>query len=162
MEFSPSGRFQLVDTPPLPGKCAICGYSASGENEPDDRRRYVDFGLDIDYYGVVVFCTECVHSLVTQLGYALPSEVDEMRTHLGEALGELSRLSVAVEGISGLANYLVECGWITLGTNSDESPGESKPEETIIDEGRDDSETDESVDEPRSDDLLSTSDGFGL
>jgi hypothetical protein len=55
-----NGRFQLLDRPAaLPGKCAVCG----AVNKP-----VVDFGFDLDFYGVVMFCVECLRSAAQIIG----------------------------------------------------------------------------------------------
>lgn len=56
-----NGRFKYLEKPAaLPGKCAVCG----AVDKP-----VIDFGLDLDYYGVVYFCCECMKaaSLVVEL-----------------------------------------------------------------------------------------------
>lgn len=46
------GRFALLDKPfANPGKCAVCGSS----NKP-----VVDFNFNLDWYGAVYFCVECL------------------------------------------------------------------------------------------------------
>lgn len=47
-----NGRFKLLERPvALPGKCACCGAVD---------RPVVDFGFDLDFYGVVYLCTTCL------------------------------------------------------------------------------------------------------
>lgn len=49
-----NGRFRIYDSPQAaPGKCSVCGSV---------ERPVVDFGLDVDGYGAVVFCVECLKS----------------------------------------------------------------------------------------------------
>lgn len=55
-----NGRFKYLDKPvTLPGKCAVCG----AVNKP-----VIDFGLDLDYYGTVVICVECMHNAMQVVG----------------------------------------------------------------------------------------------
>jgi hypothetical protein len=55
-----NGRFKLLDRPAaLPGKCAVCG----AVDKP-----VVDIGLDLDFYGVVYFCVECMKAAAEILG----------------------------------------------------------------------------------------------
>lgn len=155
MAFDPSGRFKLLDAPYAnPGKCGLCGYAASGENEPADKRKYIDFNLDFEYYGALYFCTECMHSLCSELGYALPAEVDDVIDKLSVALAEVARLSVLVEAINGLANYLVECGWITLGAVYSDDSDTKESVEGDSESEKDDSGSAEIADESGSDDVL--------
>jgi len=155
MGFALSGRFQLVDSPALPGKCACCGYAASGDTEPSDRRQYVDFGVDIDYYGVVYLCTACIATVATGLGFILPEIADEIKAESEAVKSELIRLNSAVEVINGLVGVLTSGNWVISG--NDDSTVVAEPPVTIDTEGEgsDDSEAVKSADESGSDDLLS-------
>lgn len=47
-----NGRFKFLDRPAaLPGKCACCGSV---------ERPVVDFNFDLDFYGVVYLCVDCL------------------------------------------------------------------------------------------------------
>lgn len=47
-----NGRFRYLERPAIaPGKCAVCGAVD---------RPVVDIGLDLDFYGVVYFCVDCL------------------------------------------------------------------------------------------------------
>lgn len=60
----PLSRIQILDRPLAhPGKCVICGASR------DDDRSYVDFNFDIEYYGVVYFCTLCLKTVAEACDY---------------------------------------------------------------------------------------------
>ena len=49
-----NGRFRVTERPmAAPGKCAVCGAVS---------RPVVDFGMDVDFYGAVLFCFECILS----------------------------------------------------------------------------------------------------
>jgi hypothetical protein len=55
-----NGRFQILERPSaLPGKCAVCG----AVDKP-----VIDFGFDLDYYGAVYFCVECIIEAASLLG----------------------------------------------------------------------------------------------
>lgn len=82
MELSPNSRFQVLDNPnALPGKCTLCG-SVGG-----DGRKFVDFGMSLDYYGVVYFCTFCVTELAEAIGFISERRFNEIR----EAYNDLGR-----------------------------------------------------------------------
>lgn len=159
--FKTSSRFQLVDSPALPGKCAVCGYSASGESEPSDRRRYIDFGMDLDYYGAVVICTTCIEEVATGMGYILPERADEIINESERVKSENARLGAAVEVVNGLADVLIAGGWVTFRDDSDAVPGE--PILKVVDSGQgsDDPEPVKPLNESRSNDLRNI-DGFDL
>lgn len=164
MTLSPNGRFKLLDAPfALPGKCAVCGFAASGEDQTD-RRQYLDFGLDIDYYGVVYICTTCLNEVAVGMGYALPEVVDSIREESEQVKADLIRLNTAVEAINGVAAVLADGGWITSSGNLSGTVVGTEDSDQIIDsavsdEGSDDPESDESDSESGSDDLR---DALGL
>lgn len=59
-------RFQIVDRPvAAPGKCAVCGATD---------RECVDFGMDIDDYGAVYFCTHCIREGALATGLVVTVE----------------------------------------------------------------------------------------
>lgn len=67
-------RFQIIDTSKNqvlmgPGKCAVCG-SHTGV--------FVDFGMDLDFYGVVYFCSGCFRECGKQFGYIEKSRFDAL------------------------------------------------------------------------------------
>lgn len=45
----------------LPGKCSLCGGMQY------DGRKWIDFGLSIDWYGVVYLCTFCFKEIKDQI-----------------------------------------------------------------------------------------------
>lgn len=64
LELSPQSRFSVHDNPDVaPGKCAVCS-SVGG-----DGRKFIDFGMQLDWYGAVYFCTFCVTELASAGGY---------------------------------------------------------------------------------------------
>src|SRR6476469_10518841 len=63
-----NGRFRVLDRPAaLPGKCAVCG---------NVERPVLDFGLDLDFYGAVVICLECVTSAAEIVGLVPRERLD--------------------------------------------------------------------------------------
>lgn len=54
-------RFQVIEgSPPvMPHNCSICGSI---------RGKFIDFGLDVDYYGRVYFCESCLLSAAKVFG----------------------------------------------------------------------------------------------
>lgn len=61
-----NSRFKITERPfAAPGKCAVCGAVD---------RPVVDFGLNIEWYGRVYFCTECLTE-VAQIIQMVPLEM---------------------------------------------------------------------------------------
>lgn len=52
-----NGRFKFLERPAsLPGKCACCGAVT---------KPVIDFGFDLDFYGVVYLCVDCLGEAFT-------------------------------------------------------------------------------------------------
>jgi hypothetical protein len=62
-----------------PGTCAVCGASRN------DDRQYVDFGLTVDYIGVIYFCTFCVQELVNRMGCLTREQSEKLENELDSA-----------------------------------------------------------------------------
>lgn len=63
------GRFKIIRgyPPVLPHKCAVCGTSESGN--------YIDFGLDLDFYGTVYLCLKnCFVEAANSIDYYSPAQ----------------------------------------------------------------------------------------
>lgn len=75
-----SSRVSILDAPVMnPGTCAICGTSRN------DDRKYIDLGLDVDFIGVIYFCTFCIQELVNRIGCAMPDQVKVLEDELTSA-----------------------------------------------------------------------------
>jgi hypothetical protein len=130
---------QLVDTPlQSPGTCVLCGVAGPCS----DGRKFVDFGLQIEFYGAVVFCTSCIGSVATVAGFISSVEHEAMKlwatgfTKEQEKLKEENRILkdalVALLGNSGFdahtstgnvlpVEVLSELAHDVAGTNETES-----------------------------------------
>jgi len=75
MVYTTIDKFQVrqgpVDQPPY--KCASCGNPIISKDQ-----WYVDWLFTLDYYGQVIFCTDCVRQMCNQLGYMDPGQVREL------------------------------------------------------------------------------------
>lgn len=60
-----------------PSKCANCGSSK------EDGRKYVSFGLELDWYGVVYLCTLCLKDVAESAGL-FDSHLAELRAVVAE------------------------------------------------------------------------------
>jgi hypothetical protein len=80
-------RFQLLPRPAAsPGKCSVCGVV---------NREVIDFGLDIEFYGAVVICTECMISASARLNLVPVAEVLILR----EKLAHVSKAAQTVQSL---------------------------------------------------------------
>lgn len=60
-----NSRITVLDTPILPpGVCSLCGTSGH-----EDKRKFIDFGKQLDWYGAVYFCSECIKEVSEAIGF---------------------------------------------------------------------------------------------
>lgn len=63
LEMLRMSKYKILATPYYkPGKCANCGASK------DDGRKYIDFGLEVDWYGIVYICGSCLSDVANAVG----------------------------------------------------------------------------------------------
>lgn len=72
----------------LPAKCISCGGTGLR-----DGRKFIDFGLNVDYYGAVYFCVPCFSAGIEVLGWLSPDESIKYR----EEYKRLRRLCIKLE-----------------------------------------------------------------
>lgn len=74
-----NSRFQTVDRPvAAPGKCGVCGATD---------RECVDFGMDIDDYGVFYLCFHCIREGALTTGLVVTvEEYDAERMKAGQSI----------------------------------------------------------------------------
>ena len=124
------GRFHIIEgTPPsLPGKCSVCGTTEG---------TFVDFGLDLDYYGVVYFCLDnCLVEMANAVDYHSPRQwkmlmnsYNEIREAYNNLVDENERLRNAVDSFNNLAlpDAPVNISNLVLSEESNEKSSESNP-----------------------------------
>lgn len=156
MTYSQMSRIQVRNQNELmgPGKCVLCG-SVTGE--------FVDFGFELDFYGVVYFCLkDCFTEAAQQLGY-VKEELVEKRDQIIANMDQVnislelenSELRDALGIIDRVRSNTVDDNQLELAIDedpvedSDESTGEDDPIAAESDSG-----TNESDDESGSTDVL--------
>jgi hypothetical protein len=88
------GNVQVVDNLlALPAKCYHCGTS-----EPD-RGPWLDTGIEIEYYGVVYYCTLCMNFIADTMGYVTPEVADELKLQVLQLSGEKLSLQRRVNAL---------------------------------------------------------------
>lgn len=56
-------KYRILAIPDFkPGKCANCGSSKN------DGRQYIDFGLEVDWFGTVYLCGHCLQNIAESMG----------------------------------------------------------------------------------------------
>lgn len=78
-----SGRIFVVTEPPLPATCVVCRRSANGAV------KFIDFNLQLDYYGAVVFCEDCIKESLHVLDFIPTEKLQEVIEALTRTVEEL-------------------------------------------------------------------------
>jgi len=75
-----TSKVQILEAPRLaPGTCMLCGTSRN------DDRQYIDIGKDIQYVGVIYFCTFCMTQIANTLGCLMPEQTKALEDELDAA-----------------------------------------------------------------------------
>ena len=75
-----TSKVQILEAPRLlPGTCMLCGTSRT------DDRQYIDIGKDIQFVGVIYFCTFCMTEIANALGCLMPEQTKELEDELDSA-----------------------------------------------------------------------------
>lgn len=98
LELLNMSKYRILDRPMIkPAKCANCGA------HKEDGRKYIDFGLDIDWFGIVYLCTLCLKDIALNSGV-----FDDFRTQIIQLEAKVATLqSVRNEG-ENIANHITE------------------------------------------------------
>lgn len=149
MTYQQLSRFQIRSSTELiaPGKCAVCG-SISGS--------FVDFGLELDFYGVVYLCFDnCFKEACSQLDYFPVGELskrDVLIAQFDSVNSQLEMENQELRNALGIVDRVrsngVDPGQLELSLDEDSSEDER-------DSAEDDSGTDEPTNESGSSDILS-------
>jgi hypothetical protein len=80
------GRFPVIEASQmaLPAKCYSCG-----SNTPE--RKYIDLHIDVEYYGVIYFCTDCFRNTANDVGYVSSEEFDILGKELSRVFASEDR-----------------------------------------------------------------------
>lgn len=91
LEMLAMSKYVITDAPYYkPSKCANCGSTKV------DGRKYVNFGLEIDWYGIVYLCTLCLNDVATDAGL------------FNDIKNELERAYTAFQTVENLKNKGIE------------------------------------------------------
>jgi hypothetical protein len=72
----------------LPGKCLVCGAS-----DNNDGREYIDIGFELDFYGVIYFCTHCFGEVALGVGFTKIKNVEDLNNEYHKLMLELAGVS---------------------------------------------------------------------
>jgi len=121
----PNGRVTVHRIPPAaPGKCVVCGFSGDVE----ESRLFVDFGFDIDYYGVVYFCSLCMTEVANAIGYVSIDQYNKVQTLNMELADKVLELTDERDAATNaLRAYLNGRPGVGATSESEELPAKSEP-----------------------------------
>lgn len=124
------GRVQLITgTPPIaPAKCVICGTSGNKES------KFIDTGWDIDFYGVVYFCLNCIKEAAAVLSMVPTEKLSEALDVLGQEQFMREVLQEENEDLRDVISLLTSRGFSTGDSGSDSDSSKS-----VVDERKEES-----------------------
>jgi hypothetical protein len=160
MPSSAQSRIQVLDNPILaPGVCALCGSSGDGQ------RKFIDFGKQLDWFGAVYLCTECIREVAEASGYIPVASFDQLHTEYRELQIKCDQLVAkykpfeeAIEHVMESRNSMSNLGIEHLRSNVDNFETSGDAISDISESGGGESSSDESIDVEGSDDLFDSSD----
>lgn len=82
LEYNYQSKYQLVKEPlqSLPHKCAGCNRESS--HDPQNPLEFVDWNLEVEFFGKIFICTDCLREMCNQMGYANPAQVAKLEHRL--------------------------------------------------------------------------------
>lgn len=114
------GRIQLIhgSPPALPGKCVVCGAVQCDNG-------FVDTGWEIDFYGVVYFCANCIREVLAVVGFLPVDSFKELTRRLLEQRAKVEALQIENEELRRGLDSLASIGWGTISGSDSDSSGDS-------------------------------------
>lgn len=85
LEMLRMSKYTILDAPHYkPGNCANCGSTKV------DGRKYIDFGLEIDWFGIVYICSLCMLDIAEKTGLfeVLEAKVKELQEKLDATVAD--------------------------------------------------------------------------
>ena len=100
-----SSKVQILEAPRLlPGTCMLCGTSRT------DDRQYIDIGKDIQFVGVIYFCTFCMTEIANALGCLMPEQTLALENELDAARQRILEFETKDRTLNDAINTLRDTG----------------------------------------------------
>lgn len=107
----------------LPHKCASCGCSTN-----EDGRAFYDFGINVNYYGVIYVCTECIVGLMNDVGWVSPAQHQAVVDKLQEVSSDNLNLRGKVVAYGNALSSAITADQLDLvGLSVDDTESSSAP-----------------------------------
>lgn len=134
----------LITSPvALPATCMLCPGSV--------RKLYVDTGVQIEWFGAVILCDECIKHMGRMIGMITEADRDTLVTTLAEKDEQLYELRKQIAALKGVQDALVAGGWVAPddprsvvvphaddeGPRGEPSEGDGGPPAGVADQGSD-------------------------
>lgn len=112
-----STKFRMSPAPiQVPGTCASCGSSST------DDRDYVDFGMTVDFVGVIYFCTFCFTECANALGWISPEQARNMEELLEVTEKKVVDFYTKDRALNDAVRVLRDSGLFDLVESNDPAP----------------------------------------
>lgn len=151
-----STRVQVVNTPvAAPGTCVLCGTAGDGQ------RTFIDFGKQLDWYGAIYFCSECIREVSLAIGYIPVDGFDNLHNDYRKLQVSYDQLEDKYKVIKGAMGRLLSDSDTGSGDVGSAVPIVEEPTEflkSIGDAAKRDPKTNEPDSVEGSDDLFDDSD----
>jgi hypothetical protein len=107
-EVSAQSKFQFVTAPlqQLPHKCAGCFRYDDPDCDKNGHLVFLDWNFEVEFYGKVFICVDCLREIVNQLGWATDKQVKRADNVISDLLGQVSALSVENENLRNAVGNL--------------------------------------------------------
>lgn len=100
-----TSKVQILEAPRLlPGTCMLCGSSRT------DDRQYIDIGKDIQFVGVIYFCTFCMTEIANALGCLMPEQAKALEDELDAARQRILEFNEKDQALNGAIDSLRNTG----------------------------------------------------
>lgn len=154
-EFNAQSRFLFVEAPlqQLPHNCASCRRYDRANPELEGHLQFLDFNVEIEFFGKIFLCRDCLREVNNQLGWADEIQVKRAQAHIRDLLEQVRMLSEenenlrnAVGNLSSVASRPVSFGtslMVPMEDGDETIGGERSDEPDTNNDGAESSGTDE-------------------
>lgn len=160
MTISAQSRLTVLANPELaPGVCFLCGSAG------DDKRKFIDFGKNIEWYGTVYICTFCIVEVAEAADFISVASFDRLHNDYRELKVKYDQLAAKYAPFEEAIKNVMDSpdpgfGMVlhpsNLRIDRDESNKLDESDSNEPAQGK--SEANESVDVEGSDDLFDSTD----
>lgn len=98
-------RIKQINAPLAnPGVCIVCGSSRT------DDRNYIDFGKQLEWFGAVYFCTECISETLDVMDFVKSSTMESTVTELYQEKANVMNLRDQIGALESVLKFYIDRG----------------------------------------------------